>query len=229
MNDESSWKRPNLERTGPLREWGTQSASAPRRRGMENSSENLQGAAKGASLGYEVSEEQMKEGKEYAQHHGIPGAGTDMFGLGGFGPMQPDTFISLSERLMKDAMLWFEFIAGSTRNAAAFAAPQNHSAQAPPAPTSHGFVSSIASQQPVELTFTAQPGAENMPLGVHALRAIDPDFPGISDVQVEYLDGQWKVSVAVENKQPAGLYTGIVFDREDGSIRGSLAVLVKKK
>ena len=226
MNKDDSWTRPELERDTPLQQWGAQ-GSATRTKSTQKQSPNMNGAAKGASLGYELAEDQMNEGKEYAQKHEIPGAATDMFGLGGFGAMQPDAFYALSERLMRDAMLWFQFIVSSARKAPAFGAPQ--AAQASTAAASTGFISKVSSQQPVEVTFTPHTGAEDRPLGVHELRAVDPDFPGIADVQVEYLDGQWRVSIEIAKKQPVGLYTGIVFDREEGSIRGSLAVSVMKR
>lgn len=223
--DNNKWKRPVPHRSEPQRQWSAQVINQ-QRKNMQHVFENLSGAAKGASMGYKVSEDQMNQGKEHAKHYGTPGAGTDAFGWGGISSLHPESFYAVSERLMKDAMLWFEFVARNTQKTAEFIRPQNTGSAA--AVNSSGFVTSVVSEQPVEISFTPQPGSEGRPLGVHELRAVEPDSPGIAGIEVSFAEGQWRVSIQVKRGQPSGLYTGIVFDREDGSIRGSLAVAVNK-
>ena len=228
MNQDKNWKRPVPGRSEPQRQWSEQFVNQ-QRSNMQNAFDSLTGAAKGASLGYKVSEDQMNQGKEHAKHNGTPGAGTDAFGWEGLSSMQSESFYAVSERLMRDAMLWFEFVAKNTQKTAEFMRPQSsEDAGTTAAASSNGFVSVVASEQPVEISFAPQPGSESRPLGVHELRAMDPDFPGIAGIEVTFIEGQWRVSVQVDKHQPSGLYTGIIFDREDGSIRGSLAVSVNK-
>jgi hypothetical protein len=224
MKKSDSWQRPAAERTRSKRKW--EPGRTPRTR-KDPVPEASEGAAKGASLGYKVSDEQFDEGKAHAQLRDIPGAGTDLFGMSGLGGLSPDTFLSLSERLMRDAMLWFEYF-GRASGSMRPSQPVPANAQASTA-TTRGVTVDVSSTLPVEMTFTPQEGAELRPLAVHDLRATDPDFPGIAGAQVACVDGQWRISVAVGAKQPVGLYTGIVFDREDGAIRGTLALNVRKR
>jgi hypothetical protein len=224
MKKGDSWQRPAAERTRSKRKW--EPGRTPRTR-KDPIPETSDGAAKGASLGYKVSDEQFDEGKAHAQLRDIPGAGTDLFGMSALGGLSPDTLYSLSERLMRDAMLWFEFFGRASGSARAFQ-PGPANAQTGTA-TTRGMIVNVSSPLPVELTFTPHEGAELRPLAVHDLRATDPDFPGIAGAQVACVDGFWRISVTVGAKQPVGLYTGIVFDREDGAIRGTLALEVRKR
>jgi hypothetical protein len=219
------WKRPVAERTRSKREWEPSRRQGPRV--TTRVVEEDPGAENGASLGYKVADEQFNRGKMRAQRRDIPGAGTDLFGMGAFGGLSPDTFLGLSERWMRDAMMWFEYVAkasGSSRGAQPAPVSQENGAL-----HSRGFAVEVSSALPVELTFAPHEGAELRPLAVHDLRATDRDFPGISGAEVAFVEGGWRISVAVDPKQPVGLYTGIVFDREDGEIRGTLALKVKKR
>jgi hypothetical protein len=56
---------------------------------------------------------------------------------------------------------------------------------------------------------------------------MDPECPGIAGTEITREANQWRLKVTIDDNQPPGLYTGIVFDSEDGAIRGSLAVSVK--
>ncbi len=184
-------------------------------------------------MGYQVSEEQLKEGREHARYRDIPGAASDLFGAGFMGPMRPENFMALSERLMRDTLLWVEFVARSVQRQPPWAnmgaGGTSPSGDAQPQADSAGYVAEVASRQPVEITFQPQPGAELRSLGVHELRAVDPDCPGIAGTEISREANQWRVRVVVDDNQPPGLYTGIVFDSEDGAIRGSLAVAVKSR
>ena len=226
MKKKSGWQRPAPERTRSKRQWEARPQSE-RAVGKVPVNETAGGAENGASLGYKVSDEQFNKGKTDAQRRDIPGAGTDLLGMGAFGGLSSDAFFSLSERLMRDAMLWFEYFARAAGSArpmqASSTSPDSHAAIHP------GVVVDVSSVLPVELTFAPHEGAELRPLAVHELRATDPDFPGIAGARVAYVEGQWRISVAIGPKQPIGLYTGIVFDREDGAIRGTLALHVKKR
>jgi len=226
MKKDDSWQRPVPERTRSKRKWepGERSRKPQEGKPIPEASE---GAAKGASLGYKVSDEQFNEGKAHAQLRDIPGAGTDLFGMSALGGLSSDTFFSLSERLMRDAMLWFEYFAKASGSSNALQ-PTPASRQTSAA-TTQGIIVDVSSPLPVELTFTPHEGAELRPLAVHDLRATDPDFPGIAGAQVTCVDGHWRIALTVGAKQPVGLYTGIVFDREDGAIRGTLALNVKKR
>ena len=232
---EQAWQRPTLERTKPHRQLAA-NISLTGSRKFQKASQTMSGAAKGAQLGYEVSEQQMKEGKAQARFHDIPGAASDLFGAGFSdftGPMRPENFLALSERLMKDALLWVEFVARSVQWQMPGKNSEDPEGSATPGSTkstaqdSDGFIAEVSSLRPVEVTFQPQPGAESKSLGVRDLQAIEPDSPAITDIKVTREANQWRLKIHVDESQPPGLYTGIVYDVEDGAIRGSLAVAVK--
>jgi hypothetical protein len=226
MKKKDSWRRPALDRARPKRQWDPSRRTRATGERKETS-EPRDGAAKGASLGYKVSDAQFNEGKSHAQQFDIPGPGPGLPGLGALGGLSSDSFLSLSERLMRDAMLWFEFFARSTGSVGALRPAQT--APQPNTMSGGGVVVEVSSVLPIEVTFSPHEGAESRPLAVHDLRATDPDFPGITGAQVACIDGHWKIAISVGPKQPVGLYTGIVFDREDGAIRGTLALNVKSR
>jgi hypothetical protein len=227
MKKTNGWRRPVAERTRARRQWQERGPSSERP--VEKASTNNAGSGRenGASLGYKVSDEEFNKGKAHAKRHDVPGAGTDLFGMSPFGGLSSDAFLSLSERLMRDAMLWFEYFARAAGSARPMQTANAGTDTSPRA--NYGFTVDVTSVLPVELMFAPHEGAELRPLAVHDLRATDPDFPGIAGARVAQRDGQWHISVTVGPKQPVGLYTGIIFDREDGAIRGTLALNVKKR
>lgn len=230
---EHVWKRPAPARSKPQRQLAA-NVSLTGSRKPNGTGRQASGAAKGAQLGYAVSEEQMSEGKAQARFYDIPGAGSDLFGAGFadlMGSAQSENFLALSERLMRDTLLWVEFVArsvqwqglGKSTGSGGDVSGEKTTAAA----ENSGFIGEISSLHPVELTFQPQPGAASKTLGVHDLRAMDPEAPPITDVKVTREGEHWRIRVNIDSEQQVGLYTGIVFDCNDGSIQGSLAVSVK--
>lgn len=230
---EQAWKRPVLARAKPHRQLAA-NISLTGSRKFQKASETMTGAAKGAQLGYEVSEEQMEAGRAQARFHDIPGSASDLFGAGFAdlkGSMGSENFLALSERLMKDSLLWVEFVArsvqwqmpGNKAEASETAKPERGASGGDPV----GFITEVSSIQPVEVTFQPHPGAESRLLGVHDLRGLDSASPVIPGVEVTREGDQWRLKIEIGDSQPPGVYTGIVFDREDGAIRGALSVAVK--
>ena len=230
--NKQAWQRPVPERTKPQRQFVSHvNLTGPRT--SQKASHTMSGAERGAQMGYDVSEEQMKECCEHARFSDIPGAASDLFGAGFMGPMRPESFMALSERLMRDSLLWVVFVARSVQRQPPWAnmgtGATSGTGASQPQVDSGGYVTEVASHQPVEITFQPQPGAESCALGVQELRAIDPACPGIGGIEISREANQWRVKVAIDETQPPGLYTGIVFDSKDGAIRGSLAIAVKSR
>ena len=101
---EHVWKRPAPARSKPPRQLAANVSLTGSRK---PNGTQASGAAKGAQLGYAVSEEQMNEGKAQARFYDIPGAGSDLFGADFadlMGSMQSENFLALSERLMHPAL-----------------------------------------------------------------------------------------------------------------------------
>ena len=156
-----AWQRPVPERTKPQRQFVSH-INLTGSRTSQRASDTMTGAARGAQMGYQVSEEQLNEGREHARYRDIPGAASDLFGAGFMGPMRPENFMALSERLMRDTLLWVEFVARSVQRQPPWAnmgaGGTTPAGDVQPQADSAGYVAEVASRQPVEITFQPQPG-----------------------------------------------------------------------
>ena len=198
-------KKPDPERTGPIRQWTARDAATP----------PDGGAPEAVGMGYRVIDEYLEQGRHTAEGLGL-GRGI-AGGLGAAGSFQ-----ELSGRLFSDALVWLEHLAKLT-------APSEAGVSAPTPGTegdgpAQGFAVRVTSASPVEVDLRLHPGSDGRQLGVHDLRRADSDGPPIP-VSLAHAD-RWRVELGVPADQPHGLYTGIVYDRRDGAICGTVAVRV---
>ena len=207
----------------------------------------LAGPAGAVLLGYQVVEEHLRQGRQAAQQLGLGGglgAGLGA-GLGGIASLQ-----AVNERLIRDGLLWLESVArlwstfdppapaaGAPKSAAPAASPNPPpvSPAAPPAreaprpgptdaasPAATGFRVSVASPLPVEIDLELREDSAAAEFAVQDLRATS-DAPAIAGATLARdSEGRLQVSLAVPGAQPAGVYHGVVFDRRDGAVRGTL-------
>jgi hypothetical protein len=225
--------RPEAERKNPVRNWSVltqgapQAAAPPPRSEQEPSSEPHTGSEHGAHLGYRVVDEYLRQGQEMASRFGWDaGAGLGMGGLG----MGAGSFQGLSERLVRDGMLWLEHLARLAAPAdGQEASPRETSPRGEPAGAGTALAVEVASRLPAEVSLDLNAGVEGRVLGVHDLRAPDPDLPPITPVELARTSGGWRVSVRVGPAQPPARYSGVVFDRESGDVCGTLSVHVKSE
>jgi hypothetical protein len=194
-------------------------------------------AATGASgvpnavhLGYQVIEEYLRQGQRVAAQMaaGLGGAGA------GPGAAGDNSFQGLSGRLLRDGFVWLEHLAkiwatfdppGGAPAGQPAAAP---GVTAPGGADPIGFQVRIASSEPAEVTIALRPSAGDRALAVHDLRCPDPQAPPIGGVELSRSEdsGCWQVAVRVPEQQLPGLYSGVVYDRQDGAVQGTLSVRV---
>jgi hypothetical protein len=215
------------ERVGPIRNLaalaGRPEATAPasptRAPEVGAEADAARGPALGASLGYRVIEDYLRQGRDTAERLGLAVAG----GAGAA------SFQGLSERLLRDGLLWLEYVA---KFWAALDPPRGPGKATPAAGTvapARGLRVRMASRAPVEVALELRPEATGRALGVHELRCPDPSTPSLDGVELAAeadVEGLC-VALRVADGQPPGLYTGVVFDRGDGSVQGTLSVRVE--
>jgi hypothetical protein len=219
-------KKPPPERTGPVRAWSaaeTGSASAARPEAPaagepappDAPEPPPEGAPGAVDAGYKVIEEYLNQGRETAEQMG--------FGLAG-GLAAAGSFQALTARLFRDGLLWLEHL---SKFAATPGEGESAEAPATASNTAEGRIRMrVASRRPAEVDLRlGAPGGEEG-LGIHALHCPEPGAPPLDDVALERSGGDWVVSVRVTDRHPAGVYSGVVYDRRDGSVRGTLTVHV---
>jgi hypothetical protein len=197
-------KKPEPERTEPIRQWNAGDGAA-----FPDGD-----APEAVDMGYRVIDEYLQQGRRAAESLGLGG------GIAG-GLAAAGSFQALSARLFSDALVWLEHLARLTT-------PSDSEAR-PPKPgvagsSAQGFGVRVVSASPVEVDLRLEPGCDDRALGVHDLREADSDAPALP-VELAHRE-RWHVGLRVPADQPHGLYTGIVYDRSDGSICGTVAVRV---
>src|SRR5436190_1754459 len=70
----------------------------------------------------------------------------------------------------------------------------------------------VASTRPVEVQLDLRPEAAGARLLIHALRAVDPDKPRLTDVVLEAASANEpaRLRIGVRDDQPGGVYTGLL-------------------
>ena len=224
-------RRPIPERTGPIRSW-TELLRRAERPGAPDSPPSHQpeesadaaagdGAPGAVNLAYRVIEDYMHEGQATAERtvkdarHGGRAEGS---------------FQALSERLLGDALVWLEHAAKLWGRFDPPDAPSPTPRQDSAPAGSTVFRAHVRSSAPVEIRLDLDSGAAGRPLGVHGLRCQDPAAPTIDGATLAPVDdtGIYRISVSVPEGQPAGGYSGVVYDTRDGSVQGTLAVCVER-
>ncbi len=142
------------------------------------------------------------------------------------------------------AALWFDLVQRSATDSAprrphaaadgAGGTPPDEGADRPP--PANGLSSTepeparvkieIVSAQPTEVALDLRPSAPGQRLIVHALRAVEPDKPRLSDVGIRPAsDGEpatlW---IRVPPGQPAGVYSGLIVDEQSNRPLGTLSL-----
>jgi hypothetical protein len=86
----------------------------------------------------------------------------------------------------------------------------------------------LTSPRPAELSLDLRPDAAARPLLVHALRAVDPDIPRVSDVAFEApRNGDPPtLRLRVPADQPAGVYNAVIVDAETSRPAGTISLRI---
>jgi len=249
-------KRPTPERTQPIRSWSTLFAvptaeDAQAGPDPDSPPSEPRGAAlndvvsRSVDLGYRVIDEYIRQGQKAARRlndrsFGTQAVASDLQELG----------MRMTQYASDFAAVWLEFVQlAATRNGAGGAAatadspvqPSEASGTHPPAspPQASGQVEAAAAElmrmrievvatQLTDVSLDIHPSAARRPLVVHALRAVEPDKPRLTEVTVDAgsEDEPPRLRIRVPAGQPAGVYSGLIIDRQTSRPVGTVSVRV---
>jgi hypothetical protein len=219
-------RRPEPVRRAPIRQLGalaarevsaeSEAAAPPAGAPPPAPEAPTSGPSLGAGLGYRVIEDYLRQGREAAERlgSGFAGSGLDA------------SFQGLSQRMLRDGLLWLEYV---TRAWSVLDVPRAAAPGGDASPAQGGAVSvRLDARAPAELTLELRPGAAGRRLGVHPLRCPDPGVPALEEAEVG-AGGEGRgarVALRIPDGQAPGLYSAVVYDRTDGSVQGTLSVCV---
>jgi hypothetical protein len=243
VNGPERLHRKDPERTEPVRRWSTlyRAPEAQKPHGLPPGAE-APGAepereekadswsdvvAEGVAVGYRVIEEQIRQGQRVAEQ----------FSEASYGPAAMSGDLrEASERMVRYSAdlvaLWLDFVNSTVANGDLLrglsgvlqpGGPTPRTAAEPAATTN--FAVEISSTRAVRVSLELKPGSAARALAAHALRALEEDKPALADVACEGSrdGGLVTVRLRVPDGQPAGLYTGVIADRQTGEPVGTLS------
>lgn len=237
-------RRPEPSRTQPIRNvstlYGAGPRPAPEGEGAAASARDGAGVgslgeavSRSVELGYRVVDEYIRQGQRAAQRLNDRSLG-------------PETITrdvqDLTARMAQYASdffgVWFEMLelatagSGARRAGAENGAPAPASAPTPPrAPRDPSGERTrvrveVTSTRPAEVSLDLIPDAAGRTLVVHALRAVDPEKPRLTDVVLEpgARGGPLTLRVRVPADQPPGVYNGLIIDEQTSRPAGTVSV-----
>lgn len=238
MSDKQRRRRPELERTGPIRNFTTLlKPPGTTRDPAGDGSEPHPGAgeestiARAVKLGYRVYEEQIRLGRSFAARLASPRSPESRPGTGDLKAISEQILgyyvelgrlsLELIEALARGPLADVLSPDGARREAEGRADPAA-------ATTALQLAVEVVAARPTEVKLDLRalpPGRRAM---VHALRALDPSVPALEDVTA-LPDGNGSamtLRVTVPDAQPPALYTGAVVDAQSNEPWGTLSVRV---
>ena len=252
MSDKQRLKRPKPERTQPIRSWSTlfgvpsnsrDAASDPKPATGSDGAASLQDVmGRSVDLGYRVVEEYIRRGQQAAQR-----VNDQSYGAQAMTNDFQEVSVRMAQYASDFATIWFEML--QTVMGGAARSPQNLGFGAWPIPTPaptqrapttaptppEGDISGhtrvkieIMSSRPTEVSLDLRPQAAARPVIVHALRAVDPDKPRLTDVtlQAGTADTPASLRIRVADDHPVGVYNGLIIDEESSRPVGTLSVRI---
>lgn len=239
-------RRPDLKRRSPIRDatnylresgsWTEQApsgASGENGRGQRSNMGSFDDVVtQGVKLGYKVIEQYITQGQRVAEQisrplqNGVPEAGTA-------------NVVQGVVRLYKDmADLWGNALDLMVRNPVFWSwvgsLAQSNGVHGPGAApgtlngTGAAFSVEITSRRPTEVMLNVGPSPQPYTPCVHALHASDPSVPSLTSIAFEKSpkSNMPVLFLKIPSKQPSGLYTGVVVDKDTNQPRGTLTVRV---
>jgi hypothetical protein len=250
VNGKERYRRPDLDRTQPIRSWTKLLAALAPGNGQRDAGAGTtaSGAASlndvvshSVELGYRVIDEYVRQGQRTAQRFNDRSYGVDAV---------TNDFQDLSTRMAQYAAdfaaLWFEFMQLAAAGSIGAAAPANgFRAAAPAGPPQEGTGSpakaagadraeptrvrvAVASPYPTEVSVDVRPQVTGRRLAVQSLRAIEPEKPRLTDVAVDNASAEDPVTlrIKVPAGQPGGIYNALIIDEDTGRPAGTLSVRI---
>jgi hypothetical protein len=208
--------RPIPDRAEPIRAWSDL---------LRTSGDASLGdvVSRSVELGYRVVDEYIRQGQQAAQRvnartYGPAAATSDLQDLAARMARYTSDFLGL----------WLEFVDAASRGDAVGRAAATATEPAGSGGDAECLRIVVVCARPTEVSLDLRPKAGGRPLVVHALRAVDPAKPALSDVVFSgEADGSpATVRVEVPADQPEGIYSGLLVDEESNRPVGTLSVRV---
>jgi hypothetical protein len=252
MAEHQRLRREDPKRTSPIRNWSTLYRSADSwgkddpatqpaaEEGTNPHSTPLDAVSHGVTLGYQVIEEHLQQGRRIAEQinnrsYNVKGAGNDVRGL--------------IEQLMRDSVnilsLWFNLLSSFTGNpdlVRQFSRSDHKDPSSPereafhqttppveePTPRDTTVSVEIRAHGPTQVTVNLSPQAEQLFLATPGLHAMSAEKPPLTDITfLPGLDGNpAQLRIHVPQGHPPDLYTGVLVDRTTGLPQGTLSVRI---
>jgi hypothetical protein len=227
-------KRPQLERSGVIRNRVTPQPPVPAEAGAPREPIAAVGAAvcgvleNGVRTAYKVIDDYMRRGQDTARtifndpnRRGTMSDDKGNFQGGGFNPMNP--MAMFTEQWMTAMRAWSQAWSAFTPGGWPMQGMNPFAATGGVAPRVSVKVSSAS---PVEVSANLFPGTDSAGLVSEPLRADGFVAPPIDAPGIVREAGIVRVSVHVGSKQPKGRYIGSIRRKADGSAAGDLTVIV---
>lgn len=250
MSQRERVKRPKLDQTAPNRSWstlfgvpgrggGTTDSASTARPSRDNALGDV--VAHSVDLGYRVIDEYIRQGQKAAQRFSDRSYGPDT--------VTTDTQ-ELAARMAQYASdftaLWLEFMQLTAGNVGRWPTPFDGAGVAPstsPAPTPPPARATaaatnttadmrvkvaVSSPYPTEVSLDMRPDGGVRRLVVHALRAVDPEKPRLTDIAIgEAAPGEpVTLRIRVPVGQPAGVYNGLIVEEETSRPVGTVSLRI---
>ncbi|MFZ0678085.1 hypothetical protein [Candidatus Binatus sp.] len=86
----------------------------------------------------------------------------------------------------------------------------------------------VVSVRPVQVSVELQPNSEAESLISLGLNAIDSNRPALKDISLvpDGVPGRMKLRLQIPDSQPAGIYSGVIVNRNSGMVRGTLSIRI---
>lgn len=250
MSAKERMRRPKLERTQPFRRWSTlfdvaDSGARPSeipaaRRAADAGGEDV--VARAVDLGYRVIDEYIRQGQKAARRlsersYGPQAMTSDM----------QDLAARMTQYASEFTALWLDFLQRAAMGTPSMNArdahgqPSTPEGTAPNRPDPFATPASateaddrarvsieLAAAGPAQVSLDLRTGAVRRKLLVHALRAVDPEKPRLTDVSFDPAtdEEQARLRVRVPGATPPGVYSGLIIDEETSRPVGTLSVTV---
>jgi hypothetical protein len=236
-------RKPQLERTQPLRSWSGIYGGA----GERSDSEGAPGAAssydgavtRAVDLGYRVVDEYIHQGQKAAQRmrdraYEPETVQADIEEVGMRVAQYASDFASLFSEVLEargssESEASAEPVHSAPKSSDDEAAvPNAPSEPIPSRPVLARARMQVSSRRPAEVTLDLREEAAEHELVVHDLRAVDPDTPRISGVTLDAGTSATLpvLKVRIEDDQPGGIYSGLIVNPLTSLPVGSVTIQI---
>ena len=226
-------RRPELERDHPIRHFSCVFREAEPQR-AEAQAPGGDAVSRAVELGYRVIDEYIRQGQRAAQRLNDRSLGPETIARD-----VQDLTARMSQYASDFLGVWFEVLELATAGRLARPgtqdgqtvptpppAPTPPRAERPPAGERTRVRVDVSSARPAEVSLDLVPDAARRSLVVHALRAVDPDKPRLTDVALEPgAHGEpLTLRIRVPADQPPGVYSGLLIDEQTNRPAGTISV-----